>query len=266
MDIHAYPGPAMPAIESRRAAVLGEFGGLGLGVDGHTWTEKAWGYQGMPDKDALTQKYVDLLRRTHELKSKGLTAAIYTQTTDVETECNGFLTYDRAILKMDLKRVRDANLGIFPRPKPIAFVLPNAMVGVQDWRYTFANAESKWNAVSFDDSNWRIGKGGFGTTTTPGAIVETEWSSANIWIRREFEAPAKLPKNLRLSMHHDEAVDVYINGVLACKAEGWTTEYEEFAISKEALATIKPGKNTIAAHCRQTSGGQYLDIGIVGDK
>jgi beta-galactosidase/beta-glucuronidase len=112
LDIHAYPGPGSPDPQADRAIVLGEFGGLGLGVDGHTWASKNWGYQGMKDKDELTTRYEDLLRQVHALKvQKGLCAAVYTQITDVETECNGVLTYDREVLKLDEARVRAANLG-----------------------------------------------------------------------------------------------------------------------------------------------------------
>jgi hypothetical protein len=111
-DIHKYPGPACPLPEPDRALVLGEFGGLGLKIDGHTWTAQTWGYRGVEDLDALTRQYQELLARTHELKETGLSAAIYTQITDVETECNGLLTYDRRIIKADADSIAAANRGI----------------------------------------------------------------------------------------------------------------------------------------------------------
>jgi beta-galactosidase/beta-glucuronidase len=112
-DIHKYPGPECPAPEPDRALVLGEFGGLGLKIDGHTWTAQTWGYRGVADNDALTRQYQELLARTHELKeSSGLSAAIYTQITDVETECNGLLTYDRQIIKADVDAIAAANRGM----------------------------------------------------------------------------------------------------------------------------------------------------------
>jgi hypothetical protein len=101
-DIHAYPGPEMPDVEEKRAVVLGEFGGLGLPVAGHTWQEeKNWGYRSCKNSQELTAAYGELLNRLRPLVAKGLSAAVFTQTTDVETEINGLMTYDREILKMD---------------------------------------------------------------------------------------------------------------------------------------------------------------------
>jgi hypothetical protein len=115
-DIHAYPGPGGPDPEPTRAAVLGEFGGLGLAVDGHTWAKKTWGYRGTTDREDLTRKYEKLLRAVWMLKEMhGLSAAVYTQTTDVETEANGLMTYDREVIKMDAERVKAANQGDFSR-------------------------------------------------------------------------------------------------------------------------------------------------------
>jgi hypothetical protein len=101
-DIHAYPGPAMPDVEENRAVVLGEFGGLGLPVAGHCWQEeKNWGYRSCKNSQELTAAYGELLDNLRPLIIKGLSAAVYTQATDVETEVNGLMTYDREILKMD---------------------------------------------------------------------------------------------------------------------------------------------------------------------
>ena len=99
-DIHAYPGPSSPELESKRAAVLGEFGGLGLKVDAHTWSKQTWGYRGTSDREDLTRKYERLLHGVYDLRDRrGLSAAVYTQLTDVETEANGLFTYDREVLK-----------------------------------------------------------------------------------------------------------------------------------------------------------------------
>jgi beta-galactosidase/beta-glucuronidase len=112
-DMHKYPGPGSPEPEANRAVVLGEFGGLGLPVRGHTWqSEKNWGYRSFTDAGALTTAYVDLVAKLFPLiEEKGLSAAVYTQTSDVEIEVNGLMTYDREQVKMDLSKVAAANRG-----------------------------------------------------------------------------------------------------------------------------------------------------------
>jgi len=113
-DIHSYPGPEVPPVEEHRAAVLGEFGGLGLPVSGHTWQEeKNWGYRTYQNQQDLTAAYLELLKKLRPMKvNQGLSAAVYTQTTDVEIEVNGLMTYDRALIKMDEKAITEANRDI----------------------------------------------------------------------------------------------------------------------------------------------------------
>ncbi len=115
MDIHSYPGPAMPALEEKRAIVLGEFGGLGLPVAGHTWQEeKNWGYRNFADAVELTAAYRELIKNLYPMVTKGLSAAVYTQTTDVEIEVNGLMTYDRGQIKMTAAEVSKINQGYLP--------------------------------------------------------------------------------------------------------------------------------------------------------
>jgi beta-galactosidase/beta-glucuronidase len=109
-DIHKYPGPAAPMPEERRAAVLGEFGGLGLPLVGHTWqSEKNWGYRNLKSLDELNDGYHKLLDALQPLVAeRGLSAAVYTQTTDVEIEVNGLMTYDREVIKLKPEAARAA--------------------------------------------------------------------------------------------------------------------------------------------------------------
>lgn len=114
LDIHRYPGPDIPHLSETRAAVLGEFGGLGLPVSGHTWqAEKNWGYRSFENPEQLTAAYLDLIEKLIALKNRGLAAAVYTQTSDVEVEVNGLLTYDRAMVKMDSDRIAAANKRLY---------------------------------------------------------------------------------------------------------------------------------------------------------
>jgi hypothetical protein len=111
-DVHIYPGPGMPEPEENRAVVLGEFGGLGLPLEGHTWAAKNnWGYVSYADQSALTVAYEELVKKLFDLKDKGLSAAVYTQTTDVEVEVNGLMTYDRKVIKIDPGVITRLHLG-----------------------------------------------------------------------------------------------------------------------------------------------------------
>jgi hypothetical protein len=115
IDLHRSPGPGAPAPEPARAAVLGEFGGLGLGIPDHVWTPKNWCCKGTASREELTRKYVDLWRKVHQLKEEsGLSAAVYTQWTDVEAECNGLLTYDRKVVKVEAEQAAAVHQGKAP--------------------------------------------------------------------------------------------------------------------------------------------------------
>ncbi len=266
-DVHAYPGPAAPPTDggSSRAGVLGEFGGLGLAIEGHTWSETAWGYRGMANADELAHRYEQLLRGVYELKdSSGLAAAIYTQITDVETETNGLLTYDRAVVKVDPARIAAANRGTFPvRETIVQCAKDDESI---EWKYTTNEPADGWQTIDFNDASWKSGRCGFGTEGTPGAIIGTEWTTTDIWIRRTFQLmdfAERENDELRLLIHHDEEAEVYLNGVLAAEVTGYTTAYEDVAMSEDARKSLRVGSNTIAIHCRQTRGGQFIDAGIV---
>ncbi|WP_236025672.1 glycoside hydrolase family 2 protein [Algoriphagus oliviformis] len=109
MDLHNYPDPVMPdpaIFGEKTVLVLGEFGGLGLPIEGHTWQLKDnWGYQSFTTMDELKARYAILMEDLSELIPLGLAAAIYTQTTDVEIETNGIMTYDRKIIKIPVEEL-----------------------------------------------------------------------------------------------------------------------------------------------------------------
>lgn len=263
IDMHNYPGPGCPKPDGKRAAVLGEFGGLGLPVPGHMWVDKSWGYRGMPNATALTRKYCDLLRKVYELKdSDGLNACVYTQTTDCETECNGLLTYDRE-LKPDLALIAAANRGIFPPPPKIETVVPTSQAEGLKWRYTETKPADDWFKSDFNDSAWKEAEAGFGNSPR-GGVARTKWKSADIWVRRTFTLPAGDVDNLSLTVYHDEDADIYLNGVLAAKLKAYNDEYEPADIDPAAKKALKPGQsNVIAIHCHQTIGGQFIDAGLI---
>jgi Glycosyl hydrolases family 2, TIM barrel domain/Glycosyl hydrolases family 2/Glycosyl hydrolases family 2, sugar binding domain len=264
-DIHVYPGPGTAEPEEHRAAVLGEFGGLGLPLEGHTWQSKSnWGYRSFTDREALTEAYLSLMRHLHpQIGDPGMSAAVYTQTTDVETEVNGLMTYDRQIVKPDIDRIAAAHRKLFTPPPKLRVIAATSEREPQNWRYIFDKPSDAWMKTDFDDSAWTSGPAGFGTIGTPGAVVRTEWKTADIWLRRTVDLPADKLFDPSLLMHHDDDAEVYLNGVLAIKTKGYTTRYEPFSIRDEAGKALHPGKNVIAVHCHQYSGGQYIDVGLV---
>ncbi|MGH7581778.1 MAG: sugar-binding domain-containing protein [Gemmatimonadales bacterium] len=261
-DVHAYPGPAMPPVESDRASVLGEFGGLGLPIEGHTWIDRNnWGYRTFTSREALGRAYEDLLGQLRWLIADGLSAAVYTQTTDVEVEVNGLMTYDRAIVKLPDSAIA-ASRALFGPPPLARTVVPTSRTAGQVWRYTTAAPPEGWFRSDFNDAAWKTGEGGFGTAETPGAVVRTKWDSPDIWLRRTFDLAGPMPHAPQWIVHHDEDADIYLNGELAARFAGYTTGYTRIPLSPGAIALLHTGVNTLALHVHQTSGGQYVDIGI----
>lgn len=110
VDLHNYPGPRMYLYDGERANVLGEYGGIGLALEGHLWQpDRNWGYVQFKNSKEVTDEYVKFGNELLKYIKQGFTAAVYTQTTDVEIEVNGVMTYDRKVMKMDEKRLRKMN-------------------------------------------------------------------------------------------------------------------------------------------------------------
>lgn len=171
------------------------------------------------------------------------------------------MLYDKAVWKKWASRDRTRANGPWaplpPAPKIIEVVKPASTT----WHYTLENPGERWYAANFDDSGWKQAPGGFGTAGTPGATVKTEWRTSDIWLRGEIIIPEGRYHELALNLHHDEDAEVFINGQPATRQSGFTTEYEVVPVGRRAA--LKPGKSVFAIHCHQTSGGQYIDLGIV---
>ena len=133
------------------------------------------------------------------------------------------------------------------------------------WRYTLETPGNDWFKADFQDSSWKEGVAGFGSKGTGGLILRTDWTTKQIWLRREFTLPDRPLRNPRLLVIYDEDPEIYINGVLAAKLVGYTGSYDEEDMTAAARATLKPGKNVIAVHASQTYGGQCIDVGMVED-
>jgi len=145
-------------------------------------------------------------------------------------------------------------------------IVPIADVSLQDWKYSITAPPSNWNTLDFNDQGWSIGKSGFGSAGTPNVKIGTNWTGNDIWLRKSFN-PGNLSQddlnNIHSKIFHDEGTEVYINGVLAFSVTGYVTDYIKKEISEAAKnAIIMNGNNILAAHCHQTWGGQFIDLGI----
>jgi len=113
LDLHNYPAPDLYLYDAKRATVLGEYGGIGLPMQGHLWqTDRNWGYVQFKNPKEVTDEYIKYANQLKSMIDRGFSAAVYTQTTDVEGEVNGLMTYDRKEIKLEEPRLRQINLEI----------------------------------------------------------------------------------------------------------------------------------------------------------
>ena len=113
LDFHKYPSPELMMYDNERIAVVGEYGGIGMPLTGHLWQpDKNWGYVQFKSAKEVTDEYVKYGQQLLELVKKGISGGVYTQTTDVEGEVNGLITYDRRVIKVEEDRIRKINQEI----------------------------------------------------------------------------------------------------------------------------------------------------------
>jgi Glycosyl hydrolases family 2, sugar binding domain/Glycosyl hydrolases family 2/Glycosyl hydrolases family 2, TIM barrel domain len=169
--------------------------------------------------------------------------------------------------RQKLTRFRFALLAVLTLPLLFgaSFAAADEPFADPAWRYTVRKPARGWQAVKFDDRSWRTGPGGFGTPGTPGARVGTLWTTRNIWLRRTVVLKA-VPKNAALYIHHDEDAEVFLNGTQVAALKGYITNYKVVPLDAKQRAALRPGKNLVAVHCRQTGGGQFIDVHVVDAK
>lgn len=163
-------------------------------------------------------------------------------------------------------KTKAKNWAPMPKPPVVTEVVPAADKTPAMWRYTTSRPPARWAEAGFNDAGWKQGESGFGTANTPGTVVHTQWTTPDIWLRREVTLTAGELPTIQAWLHHDEDTEVYINGVLALRTRGWTTQYEAFDLLPAGRAALKAGNNLIAVHCHQTEGGQYVDLGFADVK
>ncbi len=226
-----------------------------------------------PDRSPMTDWFF-----TNDARKRGFTARPVVGGVFLQ------MLYDKAVWKKYAShdRTKASNWAPMPKAPQLITVVPTAREKAATWSYTTAKPGRRWFGPKFDASGWKQGESGFGTKGTPGSVVRTEWDTPDIWLRRTFtledsavgsggasgtpnanDSRLGARPTLQLSVHHDEDVEVYLNGVLAASATGYTTQYEPLPLNAEARAVLKAGENLIAIHCHQTGGGQFIDAGLV---
>ncbi|MBI3864678.1 MAG: DUF1553 domain-containing protein, partial [Planctomycetia bacterium] len=131
----------------------------------------------------------------------------------------------------------------------------------QEWSYTTSAPAGGWSNHSFDDSQWQHGPGGFGTAGTPGAVVRTRWNTKDIWLRKAFRVE-RVPERISIDLHHDDEIEIFLNGRLVYEKQGYLVAYQRIMLPPEAAQALVAGDNVLAVHCHQTTGGQYVDVGL----
>ncbi|MBN1125157.1 MAG: cellulase family glycosylhydrolase [Sedimentisphaerales bacterium] len=167
-----------------------------------------------------------------------------------------------AITETELHRL----LAAYPSETTVSsveIILPHTKQKTGTWHYKLDQPSADWFKSDFDDTQWKTGEGGFGTEATPNTKIGTLWNTEEIWLRRTFSIDSEIVGNLYLQLHHDEDTTVFLNGRKAATVTLWNTDYDLIPVRDEAANSIQPGRNTIAVHCRQTTGGQYIDVGLV---
>ena len=266
-SVHAYPGPAGAPREENRARVLGEFGGLGLPVKDHTWSESGWGYRSFKNIDQLTEGYENLLQQLRLYISEGLSAAVYTQITDVESELNGLMTYDRAVIKIDPDRMTKLAKMVYetePNSYTLIPIISTSQDSSQLWYYTFEKPSNQWNKLNYDDTSWLNGPGGFGNPEALSPVVRTEWTTPEIWLRKTFTLSGKV-RNPYLIFYHDmdQEAKIFLNGNLIAEGPGHQHAYTLIQLDKRVRKGFNKGRNILAIHGTKKSRRQYIDAGMV---
>ena len=269
-DVHHYPNPAFISCPNKDIAnVCGEYGGLKYKESGHIWGSGDWGYATMNSREELLNTYgayVDELVRFRDFFGMG--GAVYTQITDVEIEINGLMTYDRAVVKVDVEKMAEYNSRLVDAYNRYTtnVIIANAMEGGEMWKMTTTKPADDWYKAGFDDSSWKESKSGFGTSNTPNAVVGTVWNTEDIWIRKKFRLDGmnrQMADSLIMLMTHDEDCEIYINDKLLASYTGYDNNYSVVEFTKAVKdALLYDADNTIAVHCHQTYGGQFIDLGI----
>ena len=264
IDVHLYPGPGLEKPEENRSSVLGEFGGLGYPVKDHLWWDKRnWGYLTFDKGDTYIQEFTDLIKDMEGLISCGLSAAVYTQTTDVEGEVNGLMTYDRKVIKIKPHTIKEIIAPIYESywtKRDLVFDSENRR---QEWKIAYKEIQG-WNTLDFTDIQWKSAVAPFSSFKNPFLEYTSAWDSEVLYLRKEFFIDSS-PETLYLKYYSPKAkVKVFLNGELVEELEakgGRKRHYTHINIT-EIADLLKIGKNVLAFEIVKLEDEASFDAGI----
>ena len=264
-DAHMYPGPGMERVPRRRATLLGEFGGLGWPVEGHLWwtDRRNWGYRTYFSREDLRAKYEEVVGNLVGPRALGLAAAIYTQTTDVEGEVNGLMTYDRELVKFDRDFVNDLHAKIYASEGMARVLLATSEHEPRQWEYRADSPADDW-ATGEPQDGWQMGPAPFQTGRNANFPTGTVWEAGPIWIRTAFDLEA-VPENLWLESYRGvDSGAMFINGEKVFDfgdIRPGGRHYHHMDLGGAAQA-LRAGSNVVAVTGDLTEGLRGLDIGL----
>lgn len=270
-DMHRYPGPGMHPVSKHRVSILGEFGGIGYAVEGHTWAKNGnWGYVSDTKLEDSFARYTKLMSELADLTKVGLAASIYTQTTDVEGEINGLMTYDRKVVKYDPEKLTALHKMVDAASQKTVFFEYQDILPVSTkekplaWSYTFEQPAEGWEKADFDDAAWKKGNAPFRNKILHGNTpTGVEWDTKALWARQVFDFKGEIPQQLALTIFYDEDPVIYLNGVVIFERKGFNVQYDRFKLDTNVMkSALKKGRNVIAVKLVNALGGSCLDLGL----
>lgn len=243
-DIHNYPATSMifPAVNGDRISVLGEFGGLGLPVKDHLWNPniRNWGYKNIEGGVDLVSDYARLVKDLETLIAQGLSAAIYTQTTDVEGEVNGLITYDRKVTKIPASLLHMLHSQLYKTmPAKATVLIADAQDGKKQSREIILNGARQNVTAPFE--------------------IKGEAKVSSI---QKFNVDM-LPQNLSLWVNVNGPTKVWVNGkIIFDQQVRYTRHYNQYNLS-DFSSLLKKGENTFKIEVNQKDNKMDFDYGLL---
>ncbi len=269
IDVHLYPGPGMEMAEEDRISVLGEFGGLGYPVKDHLWWDKRnWGYLTFQEEKVFVREFKEVIQDLIGLKAWGLSAAIYTQTTDVEGEVNGLMTYDREVLKLKPSQTKAWLAPLYQPMWNRRLYVMDSEHSPQSWKITHEEPDGQWMTNSFNDADWTTASGPF--SSFHNFFLPDQYHKWNpgqqLYARKTFSVQ-DIPDQLYLKYYLIKSeADIYINGqkITSIKHQGGRKRHYAHSYHNDIKQHLNKGLNTIAIVVKSMEQECSFDVGLYG--